>query len=107
MTDKCETIKRAAVFFDRDGVLNVDHGYVGDVSRLEWVEGAKRAVRRVNEAGILAIVATNQSGVARGFFDEAAVDRLHAAMQAVLALEGAHRRLLFLPVSPGRDRARL
>jgi len=102
MTDKCETIKRAAVFFDRDGVLNVDHGYVGDVSRLEWVEGAKRAVRRVNEAGILAIVATNQSGVARGIFDEAAVDRLHAAMQAVLALEGAHIDAFYsCPFLPG------
>lgn len=80
----------SAVIFDRDGVLNVDHGYVGDPDRLEWVPGARRAIGRLNRAGVLAIVATNQSGVARGFFDEPAVHRLHAVMQADLAAESAH-----------------
>lgn len=89
-TTRPDPVHRAAVIFDRDGVLNIDHGYVGDPVRLDWVAGARRAVRRINQAGILAIVATNQSGVARGYFDEAAVGRLHAAMQADLAIEGAH-----------------
>jgi D-glycero-D-manno-heptose 1,7-bisphosphate phosphatase len=80
----------AAVIFDRDGVLNVDHGYVGEVERLEWMAGAKAAVRRLNEAGIKVLVATNQSGVARGYFDEAAVAGVHKAMQAHLAAVGAH-----------------
>lgn len=80
---------RPAVILDRDGVLNHDHGYVGDASRFEWVEGARRAVRRLNEAGVLAIVATNQSGVARGLYDLEAVERLHRQMQADLAVEGA------------------
>ena len=80
---------RPAVLLDRDGVLNVDHGYVADPERLEWIPGAKRAVRRLNEAGVLAIVCTNQSGVARGMFDLAAVERLHGVMQADLAVEGA------------------
>lgn len=84
------TKRRAAVIFDRDGVLNVDHGYVGDVSRFEWIVGARAAVRRVNQAGALAIVATNQSGVARGYFSETDVARLHEAMQTDLAAEGAH-----------------
>jgi D-glycero-D-manno-heptose 1,7-bisphosphate phosphatase len=79
-----------AVIFDRDGVLNVDHGYVGEVDRLEWMPGAKAAVRRLNEAGVRVLVATNQSGVARGYFDEAAVARVHAAMQGDLATLGAH-----------------
>jgi len=82
--------RRAAVILDRDGVLNVDHGYVGEVSRLEWIVGAKAAVRRFNDAGLLVIVATNQSGVARGLFDLAAVDALHEAMRADLAVAGAH-----------------
>ena len=82
--------ERAAVVFDRDGVLNVDHGYVGAADRLEWVSGARQAVRRLNQAGVLVIVATNQSGVARGYFDLAAVARLHAVMQADLAVDGAH-----------------
>ena len=80
----------AAVIFDRDGVLNIDHGYVGEVDRLEWMAGAKAAVRRLNEAGVKVLVATNQSGVARGYFDEAAVARVHGAMQADLASLGAH-----------------
>ena len=80
---------RAAVIFDRDGVLNVDHGYVGDRARLEWVPGARRAIGRLNRQGVLVIVATNQSGVARGFFDEAAVERLHGVMRDDLATEGA------------------
>ena len=81
---------RAAVILDRDGVLNVDHGYVGDASRLEWIGGARRAVRRLNDAGLLAIVATNQSGVARGMFTLDDVDRLHELMSADLAVVGAH-----------------
>ncbi|HEY2048194.1 MAG TPA: HAD family hydrolase [Caulobacteraceae bacterium] len=78
-----------AVIFDRDGVLNVDHGYVGQVERLEWIPGARRAIRRINDAGVFAIVATNQSGVARGFFGEADVERVHDAMQADLTRDGA------------------
>jgi D-glycero-D-manno-heptose 1,7-bisphosphate phosphatase len=77
------------VLFDRDGVLNVDHGYVGEPQRLQWTTGAGRAVAALNRSGVLAIVVTNQSGVARGFFDLAAVEALHAHMQADLALEGA------------------
>jgi D-glycero-D-manno-heptose 1,7-bisphosphate phosphatase len=79
----------SAVIFDRDGVLNVDHGYVGDPERMEWVEGARRAVRRLNESGVIVIVATNQSGVARGLFDLADVDKVHAVMQADLTVDGA------------------
>jgi D-glycero-D-manno-heptose 1,7-bisphosphate phosphatase len=82
--------RRAAVILDRDGVLNIDHGYVGEVSRLEWTPGAQRAVRRLNDAHLLVVVATNQSGVARGLFDLAAIDALHAQMNADLAVAGAH-----------------
>lgn len=88
MTESIQT-RRAGVIFDRDGVLNVDHGYVGEVERLEWIAGAERAVRRLNLAGVAVAVATNQSGVARGYFDLAAVERVHDAMRAHLALAGA------------------
>ncbi len=81
--------QRAAVFFDRDGVLNIDHGYVGELGRFEWVTGARQAIAAVNGAGRLAIVITNQSGVARGMFTEADVAGLHAAMEADLATIGA------------------
>lgn len=81
---------RGAVFFDRDGVLNVDHGHVGDVARLEWVPGAPEAVRRVNDRGLFAFVVTNQAGVAKGLYTEADVLRLHRHMSDILAGSGAH-----------------
>ncbi len=95
MTDATKTRRavktgRAGVIFDRDGVLIVDHGYVGEVERLEWMPGARQAIRRLNAAGVVVAVATNQSGVARGYFDEVAVDCLHAVMRADLTADGAY-----------------
>ena len=81
---------RPAAFLDRDGVLNVDHNYVHRPEDLEWVPGARRAVARLNEQGFLVIVVTNQSGVGRGYYTEADVDRFHARLQADLAEDGAH-----------------
>ena len=80
---------RAGAFFDRDGVLNIDHGYVGDVSRFELIEGAAQAIRLCREAGYLVFVVTNQSGVARGLFEEEDVKALHDHMRAQLAAKGA------------------
>lgn len=61
------TTTSTRVFFDRDGVLNHGAGYPFEVSKFEWVGGAREAVKLVNEAGYFAFVVTNQSGVARGF----------------------------------------
>ena len=83
-------IRRGAVFFDRDGVLNVDHGYTHDVATFEWAPGARAAVRLANERGLYVFVVTNQSGVARGLYTEADVRRLHAHMQRDLREIGAH-----------------
>ena len=82
--------KRPAAFLDRDGVLNVDHGYAHRPDQLEWIAGAPEAVRLLNEAGYTVIVITNQSGVARGYYDEAAVRQFHAHMQDALRAQGAH-----------------
>lgn len=79
-----------AVFFDRDGVLNLDHGYVCEPERLDWVEGAREAVAILTARGVKALVVTNQSGVARGYFTEDQVDAFHAILQAGLA-EGGGR----------------
>lgn len=80
---------RPAAFFDRDGVLNLDHGYVETTARFELVEGAAAALRACREAGLLVFVVTNQSGIARGYFDEATLEALHRHMRALLASEGA------------------
>ncbi len=81
---------RRAVFLDRDGVLNREISYLHRVEDLEWIAGARKAVRKLNEAGLLVLVLTNQAGIAHGFFDEQAVERLHQQMQEMLAAERAH-----------------
>jgi D,D-heptose 1,7-bisphosphate phosphatase len=92
---------RRAVFFDRDGTLNIDHGYTYRPEDLVWNEGAIDAVRAVNKAGWLAIVATNQSGIGRGLFDEAAMHRFHERMQEELARAGARiDAFYFCPFHP-------
>ncbi|MBR0821783.1 HAD-IIIA family hydrolase [Bradyrhizobium liaoningense] len=81
---------RPAVFFDRDGVLNEDDGYACDPNKVRWVEGAQQAVKAVNDAGYFAFVVTNQSGIARGFYEERHVRNLHEWMSYELAIIGAH-----------------
>ena len=83
-------MKRPAIFFDRDGVLNEDSGYVFEASNLKWVDGAHAAVKAANDAGYFVFVITNQSGVARGFYEESHVEALHAWMAEDLARIGAH-----------------
>ncbi len=71
---------RPALLLDRDGVLNVDLGFVGGRERFVWMRGALEAARMATAAGWHVLVASNQSGVGRGFYDEAAVEDLFRFM---------------------------
>ncbi|MGO9133081.1 MAG: HAD-IIIA family hydrolase [Methylovirgula sp.] len=82
--------RRGAVFLDRDGVINADYGYVGQIARFEWLPGVKEAIKSLNDSGRFVFVVTNQAGVARGLYGEEAVHDLHAHINRELAEIGAH-----------------
>ena len=83
-------ILRPAIFFDIDGVLNIDGGYVHKPEDLRWNDGAIAAVKAANDAGWYVFVVTNQAGVGHGLYLEADVDSFHASMDRALAEHGAH-----------------
>lgn len=85
-----DELRKPAAFLDRDGTLNHDDGYTHKIEGFRWVEGAKESIKRLNDAGYLVFIVTNQAGIARGFYDETAVSTLHAWMQEELASMGAH-----------------
>lgn len=79
-----------AIFLDRDGVLNIDSGYVYRAQDFQWIDGAMQAIKSFNDVGYLVFVVTNQSGVARGYYTEQDVQKLHKWMNTQLAKEKAH-----------------
>jgi D-glycero-D-manno-heptose 1,7-bisphosphate phosphatase len=81
------TSARAAAFLDRDGVINADHGYVHRIDRFELLPGVPAALRRLQQAGLLLIVVTNQSGIARGLYSEADYSRVTRHLRDLLAGE--------------------
>lgn len=80
-----------AVFLDRDGTITEEVGYVNHVSRLRLIPGAARAIRRLNDAGVLAIVTSNQAGVARGYCTEELVEETMRQLEQMLAEEASAR----------------
>ena len=77
-----------AVFLDRDGTLNREVDYLAHPADLELLPGVAEALRRLKAAGYLLCVVTNQSGVARGMFDEDRLAEIHSRLRELLAAEG-------------------
>ena len=82
--------RRPALFLDRDGVLNVDRGYVSRIEDFEWIEGTKTCIANFNRRGWYVFVVTNQSGIARGYYTEADMQALHDHMTKELKEADAH-----------------
>ncbi len=81
-------LSRPALLLDRDGTLNIDYGWVGTSARWEFFPGAEDAVRAATQAGWHVFIVTNQSGIARGFYTEAAMHALHAEVADRLRAAG-------------------
>nr|WP_191091160.1 D-glycero-beta-D-manno-heptose 1,7-bisphosphate 7-phosphatase [Pantoea stewartii] len=62
--------KVPAIFLDRDGTLNVDHGYVHEIDHFQFIDGVIEALQQLKKMGFALVVVTNQSGIARGMFSE-------------------------------------
>jgi D-sedoheptulose 7-phosphate isomerase/D-glycero-D-manno-heptose 1,7-bisphosphate phosphatase len=92
---------RPGVLLDRDGTIIVDHGYVGSIDRVEFIDGAANAIAAFNAAGIPVAVVTNQAGVARGLYGIEDVTRIHQYMTLRLRQCGAYvDAFLFCPYHP-------
>lgn len=82
--------KQRAIFLDRDGTINKYVGFLRDINQFELIDGVAKAIKKINEAGYLAIVVTNQPVIARGEVSYTELDGIHRKMETLLGLEGAY-----------------
>jgi D-glycero-D-manno-heptose 1,7-bisphosphate phosphatase len=78
-----------AVFVDRDGTVNEEVGYLHNIADLRLIPGAGDAIKRLNESGIKVVLVTNQSGIARGYFTESQLHKIHTRLEQMLHDKGA------------------
>jgi D-glycero-D-manno-heptose 1,7-bisphosphate phosphatase len=88
--NRTDSAGRPAVFLDRDGTINVEKNYLYRIEDFQFIAGVPEAIKKLNQAGYLVLVVTNQSGVARGYFSLEDVDSLHQHLAQRLAATGAH-----------------
>jgi len=82
-------MEKVAVFIDRDGTISEEVGYVNHISRFRVLPNTARAIKLFNDSGIFTVVATNQAGVARGYFEESMIGAVHEKLKSELSLAGA------------------
>lgn len=94
-------LHRPALFLDRDGVINVDHSYVGSIDRFEFTATARQAIAHATQQGWHVFIVTNQSGIARGYYDEPALHHLQSWLHdQVLAAGGTIDDWRYCPDHP-------
>ena len=92
---------RPGILLDRDGTIIVDHGHVGSIDRVDFLDGAPEAIARFNRAGIPVAVLTNQAGIAKGLYGIEDVARVHSYIAEHLAERGARIDLfIYCPYHP-------
>lgn len=96
--------RRRFVLIDRDGTINVDKHYLSQPEQLELLPGTGEALRVLKAAGFGICVVTNQSGIGRGYFGLAELERVHARLHALLGAEGVTIDGIYLcPHGPDDD----
>lgn len=89
------------VFLDRDGTINREAGYLNHPERLELLPGVTGAIHRLNEAGVLSVLVSNQAGLARGYFSEDVLKETFARLERLLAENDAHLdKIYYAPFHP-------
>ncbi len=92
---------RKAVFFDRDGVINIDYGYIGCLDNFAFIEGVQEALHALRKMGYLLVLVTNQSGIARGMYTESDFLCINSFMQQSLSLyDAAFDGIYYCPHHP-------
>lgn len=81
-------MKNKAIFLDRDGTINVDYGYVYKIEDFEFIPGVIESLRKLQKAGFLLVIITNQSGIARGYYSKKDFLDLHKSVNLILAENG-------------------
>lgn len=93
---------KKAVFFDRDGTIIEERGYLSNVGEIKILDGVVEGLRLLKENGFLLIVVSNQSGIARGYFDLETVHKVHARLNELLLMKGVmFDKIYFCPHYPG------
>lgn len=92
------------IFLDRDGVLNLDTGYINHPKKIKWIKKSAEAIQILKNAGYLLIVISNQSGIARGYFDTKTVENIHQKMNTDLKLYNTYiDAFYYCPHHPGNN----
>lgn len=88
-------------FFDRDGVLIKNYGYLCDKNKIKWLKGAIKAIKILNDKKIKVAIVTNQSGVARGYFNENQLKEFHYYMNLIIKKKRARiNHFFYCPYHP-------
>lgn len=103
--EEMENEPKKALFLDRDGTINVDYGYVYQKERFDFIDGVFELCRKARRLGYLIVIATNQSGIERGYFTEADFETLTAWTLERFREEGVEIAAVFhCPTLSGADR---
>ena len=91
-----QSAPRRVALIDRDGTIIVDRVYLADPEGIEFTPGAIEGLQLLRDAGFTLVLVTNQSGIARGYFDATRLEQIHARLRSMLAAEGLRLEAIYI-----------